>query len=456
MDEAYSRMRLFPLYLCPFELFQYHDSTDDYPMTFVLNNDVAGQVQREEFEMAVDGALDRHRLLRCSIEPGKKGRLSWKYRKELPVKIRWQKEGEPLDCPEGVRFHPTEEARIRIWIHQGETEATLTVYFDHVACDGVGAQMFIGDMWAIYSNLVSGPGTAELVDLDPTLLKNRGYRQRYFGTSETEVVNRAVAYKYLFKHGILGCQPLAAPRKSNPSEGEIPLFGIKKRVTTKDEYKVIRDAAVRHGVTVNDLLAAETFMMIRDWNQKYRKPSIGPRRKYKILMPTNLRGRVDQFQPAANMASYNFLARPESDCKDRVSLLKTIREETRDIKNNNLGTEFIEMASRAAHAPWAMKLATKRRRSLGTVVLTNIADPTRRYISKLPRRKGAVLPGNLELLRCYGVPPLRDKTYSVVSISTYLRELTVAIRCDPFLFDEAHTEEMLEIFMDGLKNWADL
>jgi hypothetical protein len=173
------------------------------------------------------------------------------------------------------------------------------------------------------------------------------------------------------------------------------------------------------------------------------------------VLPTNLRGRGDDLMPAVNMTSYTFLVRKPGECDDRVALVKSIREETARIKNEALGTEFIEALSRAAHTSWVLPLATKLRASLGTIVLTNIGDPTRRYTCKIPRKKGALIAGNLELDDCFGCPPLRKHTRATIAITTYMRRLTISLRCDPLLYRQEHAEKMLRMFMDGLRSWIE-
>ena len=50
-------------------------------------------------------------------------------------------------------------------------------------------------------------------------------------------------------------------------------------------------------------MLAELFMAFCEWNQRVGRLS---RRKFKILMPSNLRRRGDDEMPAANMTTYNF------------------------------------------------------------------------------------------------------------------------------------------------------
>jgi hypothetical protein len=247
-------------------------------------------------------------------------------------------------------------------------------------------------------------------------------------------------------------QPLAVPKPSSQSTNEtIPFLHVYTDTLTKDEHKQLRDVAIEHGVTVNDVLSAESFRMFHDWNLHHNK--LDGNRPFRIVLPTNLRGRDDDCMPAVNMTSYTFLQRLPGQCVNRIDLVRSIRDETARIKNEALGTELIEALSRGASTRWAIPLTTRLRAGSGTIVLTNVGDPTRRYTCRLPRKAGAIIAGNLELDDCYGFPPLRKHTRATIAITTYQRRLTVSLRCDPALFRHSQAAAMLKMYMDGLRSW---
>ena len=39
---------------------------------------------------------------------------------------------------------------------------------------------------------------------------------------------------------------------------------------SREEHKKLRDVAIGHGGTVNDILSAESFKLFHDWNQSAR------------------------------------------------------------------------------------------------------------------------------------------------------------------------------------------
>ena len=455
-------MRLFPLYLVPFEQFLHLDSRPEYPMTFVISMRFFGQVDQQAFLTALDGSLDRHRVLRSTIEKKKQGRLSWVYKRDLPVRVFWCREGDPIEdalatCPTGIEFDVQKECGVRVWVHQGEEQVEFSFYFNHVAVDGIGAHFFMGDLFAIYANLISGPGTAKLGPIDPQLLKARNKKQRFASEFDAHGRTTSFALKYGLKNSLRSGIPFNTPKlpkqKQEPAKPRIPLFGIQYDVLSKEEHKRLRDVAIQHGGTVNDILAVESFMLMENWNRQFPKLRFKPGGKYRILLPTNLRGRGDDEMPAVNMTSYNFLERRPKACQDRIELMKNIRAETARLKNQGLGTEFIEALIHAASTKWALPLVTSFRRGLGSMVLTSVGDPTKRYNARLPRQNGALVAGNLVLDDFTGAPPLRHRTRASIAITTYQRKLTICLRCDPYLFDENHTAKMLKMYMDGLRSW---
>ena len=70
-----------------------------------------------------------------------------------------------------------------------------------------------------------------------------------------------------------------------------------------------------------------------------------------------------------------------------------------------------------------------------------------------PRKGGDLLCGDLVLERIAGSPPLRPNTRLSLAISTYRRKFSVSIRSDPYLYDEADNNEIMDILMDGLRWW---
>jgi hypothetical protein len=85
--------------------------------------------------------------------------------------------------------------------------------------------------------------------------------------------------------------------------------------------------------------------------------------------------------------------------------------------------------------------------------LSNVGDPSKRFTARFPRKQGRVVCGNLTLQHVSGVPPLRAQTHATLAIFSYRRELTISVRCNPYLFDEKATKAFLDMYEAGLRSY---
>ena len=167
----------------------------------------------------------------------------------------------------------------------------------------------------------------------------------------------------------------------------------------------------------NDLLLRDLFLTLARWNDGVGRSA----RWLRIMMPTDLREGQDIEMPAANLTSYIFLTRRASECRSPDSLLQTVRQDTTLVKNQRLGTVFMDTLYAASHVPGLLPFALRRNLCLATAVLSNSADPSRRFTPRFSRQAGLLVCGNLILEDISGVPPLRRKTRATFSISQYAR-----------------------------------
>ena len=156
------------------------------------------------------------------------------------------------------------------------------------------------------------------------------------------------------------------------------------------------------------------------------------------MMPTDMRGSDDCEMPAANLTSYTFLARQSHRFGTPDNLLATIQSETSRIKSRRLGTKFMSGVNWLSRKPKLLQFVASRNVCLATAVLSNAADPSRRFTGKFRRDAGRIVAGNLMLEAITGVPPLRPKTRATFSISQYNRRLTVSLAAIPVAFAGRH------------------
>lgn len=447
--------RIFPLHLAPIDAFFMTDDTVRYPMTSVIHVDFTGSMQRVAFEGALSEALERHPLLAAVIRPAKRGELCWVFDPDVHPPVDWAPPGVLLDLPQGERIDLTNACGLRIWVRAGEQATRLTLQVHHASTDGTGVYRFLGDLLALYGRQTCQNGRPPVLEnLDPGLLRDRRRR----------MAKRAVqqAMWPWIRAGLLeggkvflrGVQDVAPPSPTwgtarYPEEMLTPFPGIETQELNKDEHLALRDVATAHGAMLNDLLMAEMFRAIASWNDARAHTSHKP--WLRIMMPFDLREQSDYTMPAANMTSYTFVDRRTDACSDRIQLLKGVRDETLRLKQDRGGTRFIDALMLAEKWPGILPRMLQLGRCISSVTLSNIGDPTKRFVASFPREGGKLVCGDLVLENISGVPPMRDKMRATCAVFSYQRKLAFCLRCDPYSFRAADTTEFLKSFIDGLR-----
>ena len=91
---------VFPLHLAPIDRFFLVDENSAYPMTYVIQIECQGVLDREAFEAALRQAMDRHILLKAVIRPAKRGMLCWVSSDGMFPPIDWNTDDVPVQCEE--------------------------------------------------------------------------------------------------------------------------------------------------------------------------------------------------------------------------------------------------------------------------------------------------------------------------------------------------------------------
>ena len=439
---------VFPLHLAPIDAFYCADDSADYPMTSVIYLDFRGVVQREAFLLALEEALDRHPLLTSLIKPAKQSKPCWVSSGDVKPTIDWGSLDKPITLHATEGFDLSREVGLRLWVRTGEDRSRITLQVHHACTDGTGVYRFLGDLLAYYGiRTGDGSDVPELSEVDPRLLRDRRRRMANQGNVESAAALMKVGLAYAWRVFAKQVRSLSPPREK--SEDAITAFpAICSQSFDRDQHKALRAAAGTYGVMLNDLLLAEMFLTILEWNELIDKhPTRGWLR---IMMPLDMRDKRDFAMPAGNLTSYTFITRRSQECADFHRLVRDIREETARIKHEGLGTRFIDAVMLAQGAPKVLDFLLSRNRCISSVILSNIGEPSRRFTARLPRQKGKVVCGNMILDSISGVPPMRTKSHATWAIFTYARKMTVSLRCDPFRFSMEHTESLLDIYMKRL------
>lgn len=450
--ERPSTPRVFPLQLSPLEYAMVADDQPAYPMTYVIQLQLLGQLSTEAFKAATHDALDRHPLMRSIIAVRKANKPCWVEAKDIEPFMDCAPEGTPVGCERGELIDPTQEIGVRIWVRQGAERATVLFQFHHANTDGTGSYRFIGDILAGYGMRTGSPENRPTYgDLDRQLLRNR--------TRNT--LNLAIGPARGFRRSVLrgGWRVVSrrpakvAPPRNVAIDGRVLDFpGFVTCSFDRGEHRQLRDTADRLGVFLNDLLLRDMFLTLAEWNERQR--GAGRRRPICIMMPTDLRSADDYLMPSANMTGYTFLTRRRRELKSPEALLESIREQTAAIKHERTGAAWADMAYGASTVRGLLPFLLKRNLCFATAVLSNIADPSRRFTATFARKARQVICGDTILEGITGVPPLRRNTRAVFSSSQYGNELTISLRCDPHYFRLEDAEELLQMYRRQLAESA--
>jgi hypothetical protein len=434
--------RVFPLNLTPFEDYMLWDDRPDYPMTFVVELEFQGQIDRAALESALVDALARHPLLQAHVGIGKGNRLGW-ISGNKPPQLDWGQWGLPIELKDGERIDLHREVGLRIWVRANAHQAIITTQFHHAVCDGIGSYQFLGDWLWYYAARLGQPLEEHPPPVDAKGLRARvkaAYDPRDFLKPNGKVrIEFSALRHFAFRSSI----PLATAR--NPRQGTFP--SIQGTEFDKDQYKQLRHVAEARGQSTNELLLERLLKTIDSWNSRHGGSRAG---EYAIMMPMDLREPSDPNYSAANVVTYAFVRREKKSLEDEPKLIDSLREEMVHLKHHRHRSPFMNMLAAIQRVPTWMKRAVVRNRCLATAILSNTGDPTKRFHVQFPREGNRIRCGNLILEDIRGVPPMRCGTRVTVSIFTYRRVLKICLRCDPHYFDQELAGELLELYRDQI------
>ena len=455
---ALAKDALFPLPLTSFEKYMLADDRPDYPMTFSLHLDFSGEFRRPHFEASLEDALSRHPLL-CAVvrDLPKTGRV-WMPAEGAMPPIDWNVPTIPLTCPRGEAIDLQRETGLRIWVRQGSGAARMTVQFHHACCDGLHAFRFVGDTLAAYAARISpGASRTPLPAFDPASLLRRGQHVRKLFQSKGRLWGTWITVRETIRWLICQPAPLSASVSGvegpgdNQSDDEgavatspLPFPRICSHTLDVSQTQRFRAAAVKRGVTVNDLLVCDMFRTLQQWNAQHSRKNAD--RHLRINMPVLMQQRPEGHVSAANTLSYTFLTRRASECGDRGRLLESIRGQTDLIKRYDMGTLFLDGLATVQRIPGLLPLLLGGRRCLATVVLSNVGNPIRQFPRGLLGESGKAVAGDMTLEGVAGSPPIRRQTRAAFGIIHYAGMLTISALCDPRHFTPHDARQLLAMY----------
>ena len=309
-------------------------------MSFVVQVQLAGQVDRTAFTAAVAEALERHPLLRAVIKTAKGDLPCWLPADNPWPDFDWGAEGTPTVCPRGEAIDLRSEIGLRSLGPPGSGTGYRAAPVPPRLLRWLrGLPLYrrpVGGLRPAYGR--GGPRPL-LGGVEAKLLRDRTRHALGPGLA-TGITLRLRAIKAGWS--LLASRPAAvAPPAATPPDAPTAGFpGFLSFSFDRAEHEQLRGAARRAGGTLNDLLLRDLFLALdrsggraRSWRRRGRLA---------IMMPIDLRGTDDYKMPAANMTSYTFLARRARECAAPEALLQGICRETALIKHRRSGTAFME------------------------------------------------------------------------------------------------------------------
>lgn len=437
---------LFPLEVTPFEAFMLADDRPGYPMILVVETHFEGQIDRTAFESAFADSIGRHPLLTARIETSR-GVSRWvKGPGTLPM-FDWCGDGQLAGKTPHDRFDLANECGLRCWVRLFPDRSKLLWQFSHVSSDGVGAMQFLEDFMVAYARALPGEHERpEFRPLDPQELKARN---RFGGEQDPQakppgwrdfVATLQDAIQFLWRKPV----PLAVPKVSSSAAGGDPFSGIAMARFDEGELAALRAAAMRAEATLNDYLLALLFQTLIAWNRE--QGATKDDAFLRVLMPMNLRRREHAGMPAANLTGFGFLEKQIGQCSGLSELAGSIRADTRDLKRQRAGEDFIHGVAALQRIGGVLPWVLRQQRCLSSAVLTNLGDPTQLFKTKFPRRNDRCLVGNLELECFTGFTAVRPLTRASFAITISAGTMVAGVHCDPQGFSLADAQQLIDAF----------
>ncbi len=413
----------------------------------------SGRLERDGFEAALANAVQRHPLLRATVDRKRGKRPTWIDHPDWRPEVQWQAETNECGFPSIRHIDLTQEPGTRVWVANRGDDHDVVIQAHHCCGDALGMAKMIEDLLIGYAmNQASTEGELAMPTLEPQRLIQRGVPD--LTTWDSLEMERIQAMELLgarqfFIHspvplsGSMGSVDEASPPPTFPNP-HIHSFG------PSDTRRLI-GAAKSLGVSVNDLLARDLFLAVGIWREKR---NLGSDRDWlRFSIPVNLRTSADENMPMANSISMVFLDRQPSSFSNPSRLLKSIHKQMQKIKSLQLQYTFLLSLELSRLAPGGMSGATAANNCLSTSCLSNLG-PVLTHTA-LPSNDGRIVSGNVVLEAVDFVIPLRPHLHAAFCVYTYAGRLCVLMHCDPRVMSDRHFRDLLDTYTHQIRRTID-
>ncbi len=442
-------MSIAPIPLAPFEHFMLADDCPDHPMSFFVQMKFQGRFERPELNAALNAALAVHPLLNSRIQGSAKdatSRITWIESDSATPTIDWDDAEIPFRFAAGRWMDLKSETGLRVWLRESEDATTLMLQFHHCCCDGLGASSFIQTLLMAYHLLHTTGSTAGLEKMfDPHLLRDRDLSlsswERIWNTARH-------AFYRISRYCKLPPVPLATPRAlPEDISGDDPFPRFQTFTFDAADTKKFRVIAKRLGVSLNELLLRDLFLILDHWNRRHSPDHSS--RTIRVCIPINQRRATDSRMPAANVVSLSFLDRVAAQLADPIRLLGNLHEQVEQTLRVRTSLAFVPALKLIGMIPGRLYARMQRTNCQASAVLSNLGVLCAG--SPLLGRDRRMVSGGLILESVEVVLPLHPLTHVAFVALNYGGKLSLTISHDPRWIDATDGRELLESFVRQLK-----
>lgn len=435
--------RLFPLPLSTTEAFFIHQSNvTSTPFVFRVRMRFDEQFDPDCARQAFEIATGRHPLLSAVVFRDH-GVLSWKPA-PIPPTLRFA--ASPAETIDEIDLF--NEAGLRAVIspcdssQPGSPRTIVDIDFHHACSDGQGTRAWLADWFIAYTSL----HREEPIDLKPLHREKLLERGKLDTPPWAKPIESAEANRNLWTtiRGRTARPPIVS---RNADSAEI----LNDIVFSTEETLAVRKALATREQRLNDVALAMTFVTLNDYVR-------GPAGRFiSVLNPVDIRLPSDLRMPATNRLGLSYLRRRRKQCRSVESLIPDIAEQTRYIKDQYVGAEFIKGLEIVRDRPRLEKFFRTLGWFVPTALFTCLGDTTRgNRVMRHRGESGLIEFGNVTLQSISGFAPLGPGVPLAACACETLDRLTFTVRTNSRWFDHSVSSEITAKFRNHFLHYAGL
>jgi NRPS condensation-like uncharacterized protein len=431
------------------------EDSPSHPMCFFLRLKFTGHLDSGLLDAALAQAVARHPLLSSIVKQDGRKRKYWQSFAEKIYSVQWQtvsSDGQPHSA---VHIDLENQPGMIVSGYKKQGGDELVFQFHHACCDAIGGLQLIEDVLLAYAKRVDGnhdegsPVAWRAIDSKqlPLRAKFGLTRWQLLAKLKQQAVGLIGAWQFLMRTPaqLSDANPAAS---DSAMSSPFPAAYTANITTTVTESWIDQSRASK--TTFNNLLICKLLRAISDFRSS-RNPS-PDRRWLRLSIPVNLRRAGTENLSAANVVSMIFIDRRSEDLADEEKLLRSVHDQTQQIKDLDLGLTFPLSLRLFTSLPGYQKRMQRMRsdpRCRCTAVLSNLVRPLSN--TPLSRRDGKLILGDSELTGIEFLPPVRPGTAAAFGVLTYSDQLSIALHYDSHSLTQFEAKELIDGFVAQLQ-----